>query len=1128
MQCPQCQHENPEHAKFCPECGTRFQVTCAQCSTELPPAAKFCLECGHPVGGWPLAIVGRPTTPFPAPQTYTPQHLAERIISSRSALEGERKQVTVLFADLKGSMELLADRDPEEARQILDPVLERMMEAVHRYEGTVNQMMGDGIMAIFGAPLAREDHAVRACYAALHMQESVHQYADEVWRTDGLPIQIRVGLNSGEVVVRSIGNDLHMDYSAIGHVTHLAARMEQAATPGSILITPDTVRLIAGYARVKSLGPIPIKGLSKPLEVYEVIAAEPTPSRFRATAAGGLVRLVGREAELNQLRQALERARAGHGQAVALVADPGVGKSRLAWEFVRSPQARGWRVLAGNCVSYDQVTPYLPISELLRSYCGVEARDAPSRVRQKLLGKILDLDEAFRPSLPAFLALLDLPVDDPRWESLDSRQRRQLTLRACTQLLLRESQVRPLVLVLEDLHWVDAATEALLASLVESLPTAPLLLLVTYRPEYGHSRASQPGYAEIHLNPLSPERADELARGLIGDDARLQPLRRLLIERTEGNPFFLEESVRALRETGVLAGDAGQYRLAQPPDQVRVPATVQAVIAARIDRLAPEDKHLLQTAAVIGKDVPFPLLQTIAGQPERELREQLARLQATALLQEQTRFPELEYTFKHALTHEVAYGSLLQPRRRALHARVVEAVERRYPERLREQAEQLAHHAVCGEVWEKAATYHHQAGTKAFERSAHREAALHCERALAALQHLPASWHTRAQAIDVRFDLRNTLLALGELVQISEHLREAEALADEIGDQRRLGWASIHMSGCFWWLGEHDHALASGQRAYAIAEALGDHAFQLVANLYLGEAYHALGDCSRAMALYRRTLEALDDHLLHERLGVPIILSVFARVWLVTCLAERGEFAEGRAYGEEAVRIAEAGDHLFSALVAYWGIGNLCLSRGDLDGAASWLGRSLEICQTWQVPLWFPWVASALGYASLLSQRTGEGVVLFEQAVEQAARLRVMHDQALRCARLSEAYLLVGRPAEAMRHAERALDLSRQHKEPGNEAWALRLFGEIAAHAEPPAAHQAERYYQQARALAEELEMRPLAAHCHLGLGVLYQKVGRDAEAQAELTTTAQRYRALEMTVWAEKAETALAGARTA
>jgi class 3 adenylate cyclase len=418
MTCSRCQAQNDAAARFCEDCGARLEAACPSCGTPVTPGKKFCRSCG-------AALTPEPSR-FTSPESYTPKHLAEQILTSKSALEGERKQVTVLFADLKGSMELLADRDPEEARKILDPVLERMMEAVHRYERTVNQVMGDGIMALFGAPLAHEDHAVRACYAALRMQESVKRYAEGVRRVEGVPIRIRVGLHSGEVVVRAIGSDLHMDYTAVGQTTHLAARMEQMADPGMILMTAETLRLAEGFIQVTPLGPLPVKGMSAPVEVYEVVGSETGRSRLQATAGRGLTHFVGRDPEMDQLRLALERARGGQGQVVAVVGEPGVGKSRLYWEFTRSHRLAGALVLESRPVSYGTATSYLPIIDLLKGYFQIEARDDRRRMREKITGKLLSLDEALRPTLPALLALLDLPVEDgtrstssrragPRW-----------------------------------------------------------------------------------------------------------------------------------------------------------------------------------------------------------------------------------------------------------------------------------------------------------------------------------------------------------------------------------------------------------------------------------------------------------------------------------------------------------------------------------------------------------------------------------------------------------------------------------------------------------------------------------------------------------------------------------------
>jgi class 3 adenylate cyclase/tetratricopeptide (TPR) repeat protein len=1020
-------------------------------------------------------------------------------------------------------MELLADRDPEDARQLLDPVLTRMMEAVHHYEGTVNQVMGDGIMALFGAPLAHEDHAVRACYAALRMQEVVQQYAVEVQRTEGIPIQMRVGLNAGEVVVRSIGSDLHMDYTAVGQTVHLAARMEQMAMPGSILLTAEALRLAEGYVQVEPLGTVRVKGLAEPVNAFKLLGAGPVRTRLQAAVARGLTRFVGRQHELDMLRQALERAQAGHGQVVALVGEPGVGKSRLVYEFTRSHRTQGWLCLESHSVSYGKATAYLPFIDLLKGYFQIELGDPERRIREKMAGKLLLLDETLMPLLPVFLALLDVPVDDPQWHGLDPSQRRQQTLEAVKRLLLRESQMQPLLLLLEDLHWIDAGTQAFLDSLVESLPTAPVLLLVNYRPEYQHSWGSKTYYTQLRLDPLSPASAEELLQALVGDDPSVQALERLLITRTEGNPFFLEENVRTLVETAALMGERGAYRLAQDLTTIHMPPTVQAVLAARIDRLPPDEKRLLQTAAVIGKDVPFSLLQAIAELPEAMLRIGLTHLQAAEFLYETHLFPELEYTFKHALTHEVAYGGLLQERRRALHGRIVEAIEQRYAERLAEQVEQLAHHALRGEVWEKVLLYCRQAGTKALARSANREAVTYFEQALGALTHLPESREMREQAIDLRFDLRPALVPFGEIEQLFTYMREAECLAEALGDQRRLGRALLYLTTAFWEMGDQELALETGQRVFSLANALGDFSLQIMVHNSLGRVHNAMGNYHEARAFLGRNVSLLQGELSREYFGLTGLASVSSSQHLSESLSELGEFAEGIAYGEEAIRIAEAVDHPISRVMAYWGIGHLYLYKGDLPKAISVLTRGLELCQTSHILLLFPLVASDLGAACALTGRIAEALPLLKQAVEQNPSRRSTAWLPRWRLHLGEGCLLAGRIEKAMREAQRVLTLARGSKQRGMEAWSLRLLGKIVAHQGPPAIEQAEEHYRQAMAIATERGMRPLLAHCYLGLGTLYAKHGRREEARVALSDAIELYRAMEMTFWLPSAEAALA-----
>src|SRR5215469_5680821 len=773
MRCPRCQAANPKWARFCGECGTRLAPTCPHCGTEVSRVNSFCWSCGG-------QLAQPATDQVPPPVSYTPDHLAERILTSKAALEGERKKITVLFADTKSSMELLADRDPEEARKLLDPVLEHMMEAVHRYEGTVNQMAGDGIMALFGAPLAHEDHAVRACYAALDMQAAIGRYAEKVRHTHGVELQIRVGLSSGEVVVRTIRSDLRMDYTAVGQTAHLAARMEQLATPGTVRLTADTLRLAEGYFEVRSLGLVPVKGLELPIDIYELIGARPRRARFHAAAARGLTQFVGRENELEILNQALARAASRRGQVIAIVGEAGVGKSRLVWELTHSPRVQGWLVLQAGSVSYGKAASYLPVVDLLKGYFCIEDRDAPRTTREKLIGKLLTLDRTLESDLPALLSLLDVPTDDQQWSTLDPPQRRRRTLDSVKRLLLCESEVQPLLVVFEDLHWIDSETQSVLDELVESLSAARLLLLVNYRPEYQHAWATRTNYGRVLLKPLPAESAEQLLTALLGSNAALEPLTHMLIARTEGNPFFLEESVRTLVETGALTGERGAHKLARPLPAIQIPETVQAVIAARIDRLSATDKALLQMASVLGKDVPFGLLEAIAEIAEDGLHAAIGRLLAAEFLYEFEFLPDVQYTFKHALTHEVAYGSLLQDRRRALHVRIVETIERMYLDRLAEHVERLAHHAFLGQDWAKAVTYLQQAGARALALSVHREAARFLEQALTALTHLPETRETVEQAIDLRFDLRNALLPLVEWGRIEGYLREAEALARKL------------------------------------------------------------------------------------------------------------------------------------------------------------------------------------------------------------------------------------------------------------------------------------------------------------------------------------------------------------
>jgi class 3 adenylate cyclase/tetratricopeptide (TPR) repeat protein len=1111
LQCPRCQAENREGRRFCGQCGLSFASTCLSCGFLNEGSEKFCGGCGRS-----LTSSGATAEPrFHSPQAYTPKHLAEKILTSRAALEGERKQVTVLFADLKGSMELLADRDPEEARKLLDPVLERMMEAVHRYEGTVNQVMGDGIMALFGAPVAHEDHAVRACYAALRMQELVKGYAEQAFRTHGVAVRIRVGLNSGEVVVRSIRSDLRMDYSAVGQTTHLAARMEQLAPPDAIWITGETLRLVENFVQVQSLGHVPVQGLDAPVEVFSVVAAGQVRTRFQAAALRGLSRFVGRDAEMEQLRAALEEVRHGHGEVVAVVGEPGVGKSRLFHELTHSHRVVGCRTLQVSSAAYGRATAYLTVIDLLKGYLGIDERDDIRSIRAKVTGHLLTLDEALQDVVPPVLWLLDaLPEEDRLW-GLEPPQRRQITLDAVKRLLLRESRVQPLVLVLEDLHWIDAETQALLDSMVESLRAAPVLLLVNYRPEYSHGWTGKTYYRQLRIDPLPPESAEELLRALVGDGAELASLKRLLIERTEGNPFFLEESVRTLVETGVLVGELGAYRLIEAAQTMHVPATVQALLAGRIDRLSPEEKRLLQAASVIGKDVPFVLLQAIVENGEGDLRQDLAHLQAAEFLYEAHLFPELEYTFKHALTHEVAYASLLQERRLALHLRILEALERRPTDQPSENVERLARHALGAEAWDKAVKYLRQAAQRTMARSSYSAAAGLLQEALRALERLPEAPETLAQAVDVRLELRIALIPLGRYQDALSVMREAEGLATRLGDRARLGRVLADICARLRNVaGEHLQAIEVGRRALAIAAESGDQELEREAQYRTGQAYFAIGDFPQALDLLSRCAEGAGEDP-DQRAQ---LFASWSHSWLALTLSNLGRFDEASSHAQQALRIADGADHPFTLAEALTGVGSVSLAQGDLDPAIDALERARALIRRWNFQLWA--VLARLGYACALSARADEGRELLEEVIQDATTMSSMGvGRAMQLAWLGEAYLLEGRLDDALERAQQAVSLARRHQERSHEAWSLRLLGEIASRSDHPAVEKAEGYYHEALALAVELGMRPLVGHCYFYLGKLFRRIDQQEQAREHLMTATTMYGEMDMRSWVDQVE---------
>ena len=1012
-----------------------------------------------------------------------------------------------------------------------------MMDAVHRYEGTVNHILGDGIMALFGAPLAHEDHAVRACYAALAMQQQLRRSADEVDPSTELP-QIRIGLNSGEVVVRTIDNDLNFDYLAVGDSIHLAARMQELAAPGAVFMTGRTLREVEGFVQVNSLGLLQAKGFARPIETFELIGVTAARKRLHAAAARGLSGFVGRTVETEIFKRVLEQASSGHGQILALCGEAGMGKSRLVYEFTHSHLPPEWTVLEATSASYGKATPYYPLMELLRRYFQIHEGESHETIRLKVQTHLIELDPRLKDTIPPVLALLDaLPdAENPektdtfgnkkdleifeltkKFEYLEPQQRRRLTFEALKRVVIRESLKRPILLLMEDLHWIDSETQAFLDHLVESLPRTRLLLLVNHRPGYSHTWSDKSYYTQIRVDPLSDQGAEELVRVLLGDNEDLASLKRLLINRTEGNPFFVEESVRSLVESGFLVGTKGQYRPGLKIDSIRIPSTVQTVLADRIDRLPTPEKHLLQTASAIGVIVPMALLSAVAGLPEDELHRHLSTLRSSEFLYESNLFPDLEYTFKHALTNEVVYGAMLHDHKSLLHAGIVNALEESTEEISHDHIEKLAHHAFRGELWEKAVVYSWQSGEKASQRSANQEAREFFQTGLRALEHLPQSRANLQQAVDLRLDLRNPLYFLSEFDELHRCLREAESIAQRISDDRRLGRVINFLNSYYGLMGEHHRSIEFGTRGLRINRE--DVELNTVTHYYMGLAYHHVGQYDQSIAFLRRALSIIrEERFKYERFGTAFVLSVICRIWLAQCSAQLGRFSDGKTLAEEAITIAKETDHASSVAFAHISLGFIHLVQGNVDFAITTLERCQKICGANNIQVLMPHIGSNLAYAYALAGRLDDAIPLMEKADEQSKLSGRKAAWALRLTWLGHASLLGGQIGKAREQAQRAVALASAAGERGYEAWARKLLGDVTQQ-ESSNPSESLNFYAASMALATESAMHPLQAHIHLSLGRLHRREDQLEKARAELCLALTSYRNMEMPIWIGAAE---------
>ena len=1008
MNCPKCGADNREGRKFCAKCAAPLARLCPQCGASNDPGENFCGECAAALAQSPTVSAKKSNdAPIRVADTAAPENL-----------DDERKTVTALFADIKGSMELIEDIDPEEARLIVDPALKLMMNAAHRYGGYIVQSTGDGIFALFGAPVAHEDHPQRALFAALRMQEDVKRYAEKLRAERGVNLQVRVGVNAGEVVVRSIKTDeAHTEYTPIGHSTSLASRLQALAAPGSIAISEAVRKLVEGYFALKPLGPARIKGASEPVNVYEVTGLGPLRTRLQRSAGRGYTKFVGRQREMDAMKAAAEQAKAGHGQIVAAMAEAGVGKSRLLFEFKAVSQS-GWMVLETFSVSHGKASAFLPVIDLLHGYFDVKSEDDSRKRREKVTGRVLALDRSLEDTLSYLFGLLGIVEGTDPLAQMDAQIKKRRTLEAIKRILIRESLNQPLMVIFEDLHWIDDETQSLLNLLADSIGTAKILLLVNYRPEYSHGWGSKTYYTQLRLDPLGRESADEMLQSLLGDSAELAPLKRLIIEKTEGNPFFMEETFEMMLDEGALVRN-GSIKLVKPLAELKIPPTVQDILASRIDRLPPAEKNLLQTLAVIGREFALGLLQRVVTKSEDELDRMLHDLQLAEFIYEQPAAGDIEYTFKHALTQEVAYKSVLVERRKLLHERIGSAMEATFAQSIDDHLSQLARHYGRSSKTEKAVEYLDRAGQQAVMRGALKEAELHFQQAIAALGTTPETTERLQREFDLQFWLVELLLltsgyATDKTVEASRRLRE---LGEKIGNPTQLFSALMGLWTPAWGRGELAAAQQIADQMLEIAEQIGSSFALTLAHMSQGFARSVRGDLIGAAQHFKTSVASYDETDFSASAfdaHVTALYGMSLNSWLL------GMADAGRAQIHDAISSAERQKKpvgLVSALSVACFFYMYLREPGNVQKAAE---RLFILASEQQ---FFDFVAHASvgrGWAMAEQGRIDEGIALIRQGVNSIVALGNRSGLPRLFIALSEALALAGQLEEAFATIEQA------------------------------------------------------------------------------------------------------------
>jgi class 3 adenylate cyclase/tetratricopeptide (TPR) repeat protein len=1107
MKCKKCDFENPDGAKFCNECGSKLELTCPQCSKVNPAGSKFCNECGNNL-----------TNSSTAAESSKIAHQSSRLSESPSLPEGERRQATIVFADLSGYTSMNERLDPEEVEAIMSRIKNEAVRIVESHEGIVNQFVGDEVLALFGIPTAHEDDPIRAVRAAMEIHELIRKISPEVEARISTKLRMHTGINTG-LVVTHIRDIRDGSYGITGDTVNIGARLATSAEPDDIIVGPETYRLISPFFETNALDPVTVRGKTKPLIPYRVIGESAVQTRFEAARIQGFTAFTGREHELTALYSCLEKTLAGMGQFVTVAGEAGIGKSRLIYEFRHSLNRSAITVVQGRCQSYGRSIPYFPHINALRRGLNLRDENTPIELHEKVVFNILAIDPSLEKYLPVYLHLLSIPSEVyPLPQHLHDQELTTAILDALAAIFILNSNNQPMVLVFEDWHWVDDVSDAALKHIIGLIASHPLMVLVVYRSEYSANWRNWSHHTPIILNALNDQNCENIIKSIWNVDHLPNGMVPVIHERTGGNPFFVEEISSALIEEGTVQLKDKKAILTKSIENLSFPTTIQAVIRARLDRLDGSTRESLRLASVIGREFTRRILEQISDSTEM-LSASLETLKNLELIQQTRVVPEAEYLFKHVITQEVTYETLLKQKRKELHGFVGQAIEKLYMDRVEEFYEMLAFHYWRAEDWSRAYRYNREAGLKAQSLSAYIETLSYLESALEALNNLPRTRTHFEQEIDLRFNMRSALFPLGKHDDWADHIRKAELRAMKISDNARLASCHNYLSAYHFIRGRHKEAIRVAEEALRLAELFGDFSVEVTTKYHLGLPLFFSGQIERAVELHREVAKQLSGPAALERHGLSGVPSVLSRGFLAWWLSELGEFEEAEMYAQQGIELAGKVRNHYNTAFMQASSGLNYLRRGELDTALEFLQKANSLVRVADIRSIFSFVASSLGYTYLLTGCPDDALPILEEAVKPQNLESSILSSVYPMTALSEAFRLKGQLAKAFETAEEALRIFRKSEERCFGAWTLLVMAKIQSECGSDQIEQAKQTYCQAIELAENLKMRPLLAHCSLELGQFFARSGEIEKARSELMKASDLFRSLGMRFWQPKAD---------